>query len=182
VTVPLFDRFRRILKKADDETWPSIVFLLLIPHLPSREEALQLARDAWGPAGPIELAGMPRAHSFLLRTSQLMFALHAAPSRYEIDRTDLPAAQLQPWDQHTAWLAVDLPGKRTAVLRQQGSLGGAYAALMYFAFKYWSPNCLALYFPDEGTTVPNHGDVIESIRWSRRNGIDLRFLRDSNQT
>ncbi len=180
--MPFFPRFRRILKKADDDAWPSIVFLLRIPHLPSREEALQLARGAWGPAGPIELAGMPRSHSFLFRTSHLAFALHAAPSRYEIDRTDLPGAQEQPWDQHTAWLSVDLPGKRTSVLRQQGSLGGAYLSLMYFAFKYWSPNCLALYFPAELTTVPNHGDLIESIRWTRRNGVDLQFLRENNKT
>jgi hypothetical protein len=180
--VGLFDRFRRTLRKENNEAWPSIVFLLLRPHLPSSEEALHLARNAWGAAGPVELAGTVREHSFVFRATELMFALHAAPSRYETGAMNLSAVQQQAWDQHSAWLSVDLPGKRTAVLRQQGSLGGAYACLMYFVFKYWSPNCLALYFPDERTTVPNHGDVIESIRWSRRNGIDLQFLREKNKT
>ena len=178
----LFDRLRRMLGKEDDDAWPSNVFLLRIPHLPSPEEALQLARNAWGAAGPVEIAGVVREHSSLFRASPLMFALHAAPSRYDVGAMTLTAVQQQAWDQHAAWLSVDLPGKRTEMLRQQGSsLAGAYVSLMYFAFKYWSPNCMALYFPDERTTVPNHGDVIESIRWSRRNGIDLQFLREKNK-
>ena len=179
--MPFFDRIRTLLRREDIGAWPSIVFLLRVPHLPSPEDALQLARNAWGAAGPVEIAGIVRESSFLFRASPLMFALHAAPSRYEAGAINLSAVQRQAWDEHAAWLSVDLPGKRTDVLRQQGSLGQAYASLMYFAFKYWSPNCMALYFPDERTTVANQGDVIESIRWSRKNGINLEFLREKSR-
>ena len=165
------------MRKEMDEGWPSIVFLLREPHLPSSEEALQLARNAWGAAGPVELVGTVGEHSFVFQASELTFALHAGAVRYEIGGVSLAAAPQQCWDQHNAWLAVDLPGRRCEEHRQAGKLADAYGSLMFFVYKYWSPNCLALYFPDEGVTIPNLGDLIQSIRWSATNGVDLRFLK-----
>lgn len=166
-----------MLGKKHNEGWPSIVFLLRDPHLPSPEDALQIARNAWGAAGAVELAGRVGEHGFVFRASELTFALHAAAVRYEIAGVSLPAAQQQCWDQHTAWLAADLPGRRSEKLRRAGTLAAAYGSLMYFVNKYWSPNCLALYFPGEMVTIPHQGDLMQSIRWSASNGADLRFLK-----
>ncbi len=165
----------------DREEWPSIVLLLHEPVLPSAEQAVEMARAAWGAAGAVEFLGAVGPHNFAIRVAPLTFAMHAVGQRYDIDPEKLSAEQQQCWDQHKAWLAVDLPGKAAAALRERGQLAGAYKALMYFPFKHWSQNCLALYFPAEGSmrsTLPNHGDLIQSIRWARQSGIDLDFLRE----
>jgi hypothetical protein len=161
-----------------DEDWPSIVMLLREAQLPTADEAIEMARGAWGAAGPVELLGAVGPHNFVLRVSPLTFALHALAARYGVGEADLPLARQQTWDQHRAWLAVDLPGRRTAELRNKGQLGAAYQSLMHFVAKHWSPNVLAMYFPSEGVSVPNQGDLIESIRWARRNGISLDFLKE----
>jgi hypothetical protein len=173
----LFQWLKETVQGETQEPWPSVVFLLNQAHLPSAREGLELARSAWGAAGPVELIRAVREHSFLLQASELMFALHAEGARYEIAEQSMTAVQLQCWDQHSAWLSVDLPGRATAELRAAGTLGSAYRSLMFFAFKYWSPNCLGIYFPDERITVPNQGDLIQSIRWLRANGVDLTFLK-----
>lgn len=176
--MPLFDNFRKKVRRGENEGWPSIVFLIRDPHLPSPKEALQLARQAWGAAGSVDLIKTVRENCYVFRASDLIFGLYAAPGRYEIDGLSRPAVQQQCWDQHTAWLSVDLPGRRTEDLRKAGTLASAYGSLMFFVNKYWSPNCLAIYFPDEGVTIPNQGDLIQSIRWSAGNGADLRFLQE----
>lgn len=165
--------------KADaNEDWPSIVLLLREAQLPTVDEAVEMARTAWGAAGPAQLVGTVGPHNFLIRVSPLTFSLHAFAGRYDIDGAELPLAQQQVWDQHRAWFSVDLPGRRTAVLREQGRLGSAFMSLMHFVMKHWSPNVLAMYFPSEGVTVPNQGELIESIRGARQNGIDLDFLKE----
>jgi len=179
----LFERLRSAMKPREqspgNDHWPSIVFLLHEPHLPNAEEAVRLAQTAWGAVGPVELVGTVGPHSFAIRIDPLYFAIHAAHTRYEVELPQASEPVNQCWLQHTAWLSIDLPGKRTVELRAQQRLGSAYQTIMYFAFKYWSPNCLALYFPAEGTTVPNHGDLLQSIRWCKANGMNLDFLREN---
>jgi hypothetical protein len=136
-----------------------------------------MARAAWSAAGPVELVGVVGQHNFAIRVSLLTFALHASGNRYDISRLEAPLAQQQVWEEHRAWLSVDLSGRRTLEFRAQGRLGSAYQSLMHFVAKHWSSNCLGIYFPSEGATVPNHGDLIESIRWARRNRINLDFLK-----
>ena len=166
-------------EKADaNEDWPSIVMLLREALLPTADEAIEMARAAWGAAGPVELLGAVGPHNFAIRVSPLTFSPHAIADRYDVGAPELPLAQQQVWDRHRAWLAVDLPGRKTAALREEGRLGSAFKSLLHFVMKHWSPNVLAMYFPSEGVTVPNQGDLIESIRWARRNGIDLNFLRE----
>jgi hypothetical protein len=160
-----------------DEDWPSIVMLLREPQLPTADEAIEMARAAWGAAGPVELVGTVGPHNFVIRVSPLTFALHVVGERYAMSDPTLQLAAKQPWDQHQAWFAVDLPGKRCAVLRKAGQLGSAYRSLMYFVSKHWTPNCLALYFPTERVTLPIQGDLIQSIRWVRQNGTNLNFLK-----
>jgi len=177
--VGIFDRLRAKLGIDDrNDDWPSIVHLLRDPVLPDMDQALEMARGAWGAAGPVKLLGQVGPHSFALRVEPLNFSIHAFGSRYGGNVPELSAVQLQAWDQHTAWVAVDLPGRKIESLKSEGSHAGAYKSLMYFVFKHWSANCLALYFPAEGVTLPNQGDLIESIRWSRRNGINIDFLKE----
>jgi hypothetical protein len=176
----LLEFLKKVVKappEDDNEDWPSIVLLLEQPVLPNAEEALEMARKAWGAAGPAELVGSVGPHNFVIRVLPLTFALHAVGNRYEVDTPPLPEVQKQCWDRHKAWLSVDLPGKRTSELRLRGQLSGAYLALMYFVDIHWSENCLAAYFPAEGTMIPNVGNLIDSIHWARRNGIDLDFLK-----
>ncbi len=177
----MFDSLRKIFagrERADaDEDWPSIVMLLREAQLPTADEAVEMARVAWGAAGSVELVGTVGPHNFAIRVKPLTFALHAVGSRYEVRKPERPLALQQVWEQHCAWLSVDLPGRRVVELREKGQLGSAFKSLMHFVAKHWSPNCLALYFPSEQVTVPNQGDLIESIRWARRNGINLDFLK-----
>lgn len=167
----------------DEPGWPSIVLLLREPVLPNADQAVEMAKAAWGAAGPVELLGAVGPHNFAIRVTPLTFAIHAVAQCYELDEPNADSAskvQQRCWDEHKAWFAVDLPGKSAIALREDGRLAEAYKALMFFPFKHWSQNCLALYFPAEGTTratLPNHGDLIQSIRAARQNGIDLDFLK-----
>jgi hypothetical protein len=164
--------------KADaDEDWPSIVLLLREAQLPTANEAIEMAKAAWGAAGPVELLGAVGPHNFVIRVIPLTFALHAVGKRYDVSGLELPFVQQQAWKLHRAWLSVDLPGRRTAHLREEGRLGSAYQSLMHFVFRHWSHNLLAMYFPCERVIVPNQGDPIESIRSARRAGVNLDFLK-----
>ncbi|HEY2468722.1 MAG TPA: hypothetical protein VGI45_12900 [Terracidiphilus sp.] len=179
----MFEKLRTVFsnqkKKDVDEDWPSIVMLLRDPQLPTAEEAVDMARGAWGAAGPVELVGTVGPHNFAIRVSPLTFALHAVADRYSVCGPPLPLAQQKPWDEHRAWFAVDLPGRRCAGLRETGQLGAAYQSLLHFVARHWSANCLAVYFPGERVSVPNQGDLIQSIRWARQNGTNLDFLKVS---
>jgi hypothetical protein len=165
----------------DDEGWPSVVLLLSEPVLPNAKEAIEMAKAAWGAARPVELVGTVGTHNFVIRVAPLTFAIHAVAQPYQVDADGASTEQQRCWDQHKAWLAVDLPGKSAIALRASGQLAGAYKVLMFFPFKHWSQTCLALYFPAERTTwatLPNRGDLIQSMRWARQNGIDLDFLKE----
>ena len=165
----------------DEEGWPSIVVLLSEPLLPNANQVIEMAKAVWGAAGPVELVGTVGPHNFVIRVAPLTFAVHAVAEHYLADTDGTSTEQQWCWDQHNAWLAVDLPGKSAIALRENGQLAGAYKALMFFPFKHWSQNCLALYFPAERTTratLPNRGDLIQSIRQARENGINLDFLKE----
>src|SRR5262245_13583477 len=177
----LFERLRKRSKIGNQANaegdFPSVVLLLREPLLPSAEQALEMARSAWSAAGPVELAGSVSPHCHAVRASELFFAINAAPQRYEAGPTIASQVYQLCWDHHTAWLSVDLPVARVAELRANKQLEKAYSTLLFFVYKHWSSNCLALYFPAEGVTVPNLGDLAGSIRWCRQNGTNLDFLR-----
>ncbi|MGA2338397.1 MAG: hypothetical protein ABSF75_00780 [Terracidiphilus sp.] len=161
----------------EENDWPSIVFLLREPVLPSAGQAIEMMTVAFGAIGPVEFLGTVGPHNFAIRVAPLTFALHAFGSRYEADFGHLRPVQQQCWELHRAWLSLDFPGNSAPILRQKGTIGHAYKTLMYFVVKHWSPNCLALYFPSEQSTLPNRGDLIQSIRLARLDGIDLDFLK-----
>jgi hypothetical protein len=124
-------RARRI--QNEDEEWPSIIFFLRERVLPNTDQAIEMAKAAWGAPGPVELVGTVGPHNFVIRVAPLAFALHAVGSRYEVNAGPLWAFQQQCWDEHNAWLSVDLPGKRVDNLRQTGRLPSAYKALRFCA-------------------------------------------------
>jgi hypothetical protein len=161
------------------EDHPSVVVLLQEFQPLTQEQALQTAQQAWGSGAPVEAAGaLENGTSFVFRSGKFFFALHQTGSRYEVKGLELGAVTQGPWDEHEGWFSVDLPTARTAALRKIQSLGSCYKMLLVYVFLRWSPNCLAVYFPAEGVAVPNLGDLAESIKWARRNGTNLDFLKD----
>jgi hypothetical protein len=156
---------------------PSIVLLLHNPLLPTREVTLEMARKAWGAAGPVNVVGTVGPHSYAVRVDTLHFAIHAAPSPYAVDPGNQAQVTDAAWKQHSAWLSIDMPNRKVSKLRESGHLADAYASLLHFVAAHWSPNILGMYFPSQRVTVPNLGDLIESVRWAGRNGTDLKFLK-----
>ena len=167
----------RTTLKSEVNTWPSIVFLLRQSHVHTPEEAVHMCQEAWGAAHQVELIGIVTEGHYAIKAGPLFFAFHSVNQAYRIQGLQLTQVQQQAWDQHTAWMSIDLTKSREKILKEEHSLGVAYKPLMYYASRNFSPNCLALYFPAEGVTVPNLGELIGSISWCLRNGIDLSFLQ-----
>lgn len=157
--------------------WPSVVVLMAAPAFPSGEEILSRAERAWGNAGPAKLIASPHeGASRLIQCGPLSFSIHCANAKYG-EQTGHGGNILQrPWDDHKAWMSVDLPLLRNEALYQSGELANMYKVLLVFVFLGWSNNCLGVYFPGEGVTVPNFGDLAASINWGRQNGLNLNFL------
>jgi hypothetical protein len=158
------------------EDCPSIVLLLNQPQELDADRALAIASSAWGAAGPVELIGTNPPYTYAIRASELFFAIHAVPHRYQASPPISSQIQERCWTQHKAWLSVDMQRAAVTELRASGRLGEAYFTLLHFVHERWSPDCVALYYPAEGVTIPNQGDMAESIRWARRHGTDLNFL------
>jgi len=157
--------------------WPCVVLLLSEPTFPTPEEVLQTAQASWSAHAPVEHVGeLKRSASHILCCGGLFFSVHCGGERYNVDGQERNEALQRPWDEHRAWLSVDMPNARNAELYKTKELGGSYKLLLVFVFKSWSQNCVGAYFPAEGVTILNLGDLAESIRWGRRNGVDLSFL------
>lgn len=176
----MLDKLPRIFDRREisgpNPDWPSIVLLLQKPNSPSADQVLEMAREAWGASGPVQLIGTV-GRSFVIRASTLNFAIHAVSDRYNVTPVNVHPSQTRCWDEHKGWMSIDMPNRRVSQLRSEGQLHAAYFSILLFVGKHWNPNYLGLYFPAETALMPNHGDLIESIRIAGRNGIDLRFLR-----
>jgi len=114
--------------------------------------------------------------SYVLHCGPLSFTIHQADQRYDAYHDEPTELHRRFWQEHKAWTAIDLPRLRTARLRSDGSLGMFYRILTIYAFLFWSPNCLGVYFPAERVSIPNLGDLADSINWARRIGQNLDFL------
>jgi hypothetical protein len=164
-------------KSYPKDYWPSVVLLLKDPVFPMPEEVLQTAQASWGAHAPVEsLGALKNSASYILRCGGLLFSVNCGTGRYGVEGQESTEALQRPWDQHKAWMSIDLPNARNEELRKAGDLGGSYKLLLIFAFKSWSQNCVGIYFPAESITIPNFGELAESIEWARRNGQDLTFL------
>jgi hypothetical protein len=165
-----------------EDDWPSVVLLLRVPEFPEPESMVATANEAWGAGGSVKLLGTLRkkaSYAFACQTSSgtMMLSIHTAARRYDGGEGKEPLEILQrPWDEHQAWMSIDSPYQRNIKLAQEQALADIYKVLLIYAFKIWSPNVLAVFFPGEGATVPNLGGLAESIQWGRRAGLDLKFL------
>lgn len=163
------------------DDWPSVVLLLREPGFPEPETLVQIAEGAWGAGGPVKLVGTLRkrqTYVFSCTTScgPLWFSIHTRAERYGSAGQERLEIMQRPWDDHKAWMAIDSPHSKIVKLIEQGALAEVYKCLLIYAFKVWSPNILAVFFPAERLTIPNFGDLAGSINWGRRSGLDFRFL------
>jgi hypothetical protein len=179
--------FRSLLEKlgiaskgyAGDD-WPSVVLLLKAAEFPEPEVILRLAQESWKGKGNTEvklLGTLRKKASFVFTCGTLWFSIHCQARPYGGGEGKEPTEVLQrPWDEHKAWMSIDLPHAKNVKLKQENALGDTYKMLLIYAFKVWSPNVLAVFFPAERTTIPNFGDLAKSIQWARRNGLDMTFI------
>jgi hypothetical protein len=178
--VSIFERLRQKLAASSRypaDYWPSVVVLLAKPIFPAKDEILARAQQAWGNAGQAKLMGTLRdGASHLVQCGPMFFSIHCTDSRYGQSSERGDDVLQKPWHDHQAWMSVDLPNLRNEPLYQSGDLGKMYKVLLIFVFLCWTSNCLGVYFPGEGVTVPNLGDLAGSINWGRRNGLNLNFL------
>ncbi len=162
--------------RSDD--WPCVVLLLKEPLFPSLEAAVQVGQASWGAHAPVELMSVANGgKSYVLTSGTFVFSVNLGAGPYGLEGQEPSEAQQRPWDEHKAWLSVDAPTAKVEKLRQSKALGGVYQLLLVYALKSWSPNCLGIYFPSESITIPNLGDLAQSLQWGRQNGIDLSFLK-----
>jgi hypothetical protein len=163
-------------KVDEQKVWPSVVMLLKEPVFPNAEEVIKIANACWGQTTPVELAATEDSGStYTLRRGNKAFSIHQGRRPYDVEGQEPTEILQRPWDEHRAWLSIDMPLVAEG-LRETKAWGESHKLLLIYAFKSWSPNCLAIYFPAEGVTVPNLGDLAESIRWGRQNGLKLAFL------
>jgi hypothetical protein len=159
------------------EYWPSVVVLMAEPTFPSSDEILSRAQKAWGNAGPAKLVGTLRnGASYVIQCGPMSLSIHCTYARYGglSERGD--DILQRPWDDHKAWMSVDLPKLRNQALYQSGDLASMYKVLLVFVFLCWNNNCLGVYFLGDGVTIPNFGDLAASINWGRQSGLNLNFL------
>jgi hypothetical protein len=153
--------------------------LLKEPILPSAEEVVKVANECWGQTTPVELAATENGGStYILQRGSKVFSIHQGRKPYDVEGQEPTQILQRPWDEHRAWLSVDMPLVAKG-LRETAAWGESHKLLLIYAFKSWSPNCLGIFFPTEGVTVPNLGDLAESIRWGRQNDLKLDFLNKS---
>jgi len=162
----------------EEEPYPSVVLLLESPRILSPESVVQIAVQALGEAEGIPtVARRPGRGSYLLRVSDILFGLRSGRSRYPGPGPETNQVRQRAWDRHRAWLAIEYPeGPKTP----ESEWPACYKLLLLMANQIWDDDCLALYIPREGVTVPNMGDLISSLRWAGRNGTPLPFLHEAD--
>jgi hypothetical protein len=145
----------------EGDTYPSLVLLLESPVELTRQAALDLAAQAWGEADS-------RASIDLARRRGRWFIRVSGHEPNQVRQ--------RVWDRHRAWLAVEYPD---APKMPESEWPSCYKLLFLMANQLWNENCLGLYLPVQGVTVPNMGDLISSIRWAAKNGTPLPFLHET---
>jgi hypothetical protein len=173
----LREKLRLSRSDSTPENYPSVVILLREPQIRTSNESLNLVRRALGAGIDVELIGvLDNGNAHIIRNGKFFFTFHQASQRYEVPGYEPIGLVRKAWDENKAWVAFDMPTQSSAKLREIDSLGTAYRLLLVFTFLCWSPNCLGVYFPAERVSVPNLGDLADSINWARRNGQNLDFL------
>lgn len=159
----------------EEEPSPALVLLLESPLELTREAALELAAQAWGEADRPPSADRHKG-GWLLRVSEISFTLRSARVRYRRRGHETSQVRQRVWDRHRAWVAVEYPDGPKIPEWQWPS---CYKLLLLMAHELWDENCLGVYLPAQGITIPNMGDLIGSIRWAGNNGTPLPFLHET---
>jgi hypothetical protein len=163
----------------EEEKYPSLVLLLEDPISLAQEAILKLAIEVWGDSdsqGSIERGRHGRL--WTVSVSDVLFGFRGGTGRYRRPRHEANQARQRVWDRHQAWLEVDYPDGAKI---PEPEWPGCYKLLFLMANHLWSENCLGIYLPVQGVTVPNMGELIASIRWAATNGTPLPFLHDREE-
>jgi hypothetical protein len=158
--------------------WPCVVMLLREPLLPTQDESVKVGQTSWGAHAPVKLMSVANdGKSYILSSGTFVFSINLGSGPYGLEGQEPSEAQQIPWNEHKAWMSIDAPTQKVEKLRQSKALGAVYQLLLVYALRSWSTNCLGIFFPAEGITVPNLGDLAQSLQWGRQNGINLSFLK-----
>jgi len=158
---------------------PSVVLLLHKPVFPLRTEVEKAAQCIHSNQGELEyLPGQRNRASHLIRCGSMLISIHGADQPYGEGIEEMLDVLQNAWDQHHAWLAIDLPHERNHALQKAGRLRESYALLLKLSDALWSENCTGVFFPSEAILLPNTGTLRSSMEWARRNGITLSPLPD----
>lgn len=160
----------------EEDLPPSLVLLLERPLELTRDAVLELATEAWGESG--NEASIERGRSggrWLVRVSDVRFGIRCGTGRYRRQGNESNEVRQRVWERHGAWLEVDYPDAKKM---PESEWAACYKALFLMASHLWGESCFGLYLPVQDVTVPNMGDLIDSIRWSAKNGIPLPFLHE----
>ena len=163
----------------EEDSYPSVVLLLVSPRAISEEDALRCASQAWAEneSGVSITAGASRG-SWIIQVSDVLFGLRSGHSTWREPVSERNAARRRAWEQHRAWLAVNYEeGAHTPA----SEWPSCYKLLFLMVHQLWDENCCGFYLPAQNVTVPNVGDLISSIRWAARNGTPLEFLKQTEE-
>jgi hypothetical protein len=163
----------------EEDSYPSVVLLLLSPQALGKEDALRIASQAWDESEQgISIAEGTSRGSWIIQASDLLFGLRSGRSRWPEPVQERNAARRRAWEQHRAWLSVDyVEGSHTP----PSEWPSCYKLLFLVVHQLWDENCCGFYLPAQEVTVPNVGDLISSIRWAARNGTPLTFLQETEE-
>jgi hypothetical protein len=160
----------------EEDPCPSLVLLLETPVELTRESAIELAAQTWGESkSQVSIARASRKGRWLIRVSDVLFGVRSGTDRYRRPGQETSQVRQRVWERHSAWLAVDYPD---GPKMPESEWPSCYKLLFPLANQLWDENCLGLYLPVQGVTVPNMGNLIESIRWAGKNGTPLPFLHE----
>lgn len=159
----------------EENSRPSLVLLLEAPVALTRETALELAARAWGESDSRVAVTRRRGGRWVIRVSDVLFGVGGGKGPYRPPARESSQVRQRVWERHQAWLAVDYPEGPEI---PESEWASCYKLLFLMANHLWDENCLGLYLPEQGVTVPNMGDLIASIRWAGKNGTPLPFLHE----
>jgi hypothetical protein len=161
-----------------EEAWPSFVLLLKEYRPLSDDRLLQLADKCYGMSGTNgRISPQIVSNTSAGRVLQVQFFfIHVSEGcgRYEVPGKETSEVRQRPWDAHTAWRSVDFPKQKASNPAKRSE---EYKLVFFLVTQLWDENCLALYIPEYGTTIPNLGSWKESLIWAGKNGSNLDFLR-----
>jgi hypothetical protein len=111
--------FRTARLARSSENYPSVVVLLKEPVIRTSDDSLDLVTRALGADADVQLISvLNNGNSHLIRHGKFFFTFHQADRRYELPGYKPTGVVRTAWNEHTAWIAFDLPAQSSAKLRE----------------------------------------------------------------